>query len=87
MRSIRLETMKRKNRRVEQLHRFAMDSLFLVVALGLILGGALVVVWPLWYLATHFLVVYTWLCLLGFCAVVLTLAVNRLKGRRQQLRG
>ncbi|MBU0937132.1 MAG: hypothetical protein KKI09_05390 [Spirochaetes bacterium] len=65
-----------RKRRLARLQRLGSDFLFLSGGAVLIVLVSVAVVWPLWYLATHHLAVYTFLCLglllfgLGWVSVV-----------------
>ncbi|OHD18369.1 MAG: hypothetical protein A2087_14820 [Spirochaetes bacterium GWD1_61_31] len=68
-----------------RLWRTTLDFLFLMAGLAAIIGGAILLVWPLWYLATHHVRLYTSLTLgLIGLALLVVLALRWRSRRRRQ---
>jgi ethanolamine transporter EutH len=78
-----MDANRHKYRYLQRLKRLGFDFIFLAGSLALILIAALIIVWPLWYLATRLLPLYTWLCLALIVGGFLSLIAGRIKARRQ----
>ncbi len=81
--SDRKEATGSKKSRGRGLRRFGADSLVLVAMLAVIFALTMVVVWPLWMLATKATPIYTFLCLLSLAAVLVTFVISRINAKKK----